>query len=161
EVSIDGGATWHQAQGTAVWSYIWSPGTLGATTIRSRAIDDSGNMETAGSGVAGTVGAGIFPCTSLWRPTNGPTATSGGDTNETEVGVKFRSDVAGFITGVRFYKGTMNTGTHVANLWSLSGARLATEMFRNETPTGWQQVNFPAPVPIAANTTYVASYHTN
>ena len=30
---------------------------------------------------------------------------------------------------------------------------------RNETASGWQQVTLPSPVPITANTTYVASYH--
>ncbi len=36
------------------------------------------------------------------------------------------------------------------------GSRAAT--FTNETATGWQQVDFGVPVPIAANTTYIASY---
>ena len=30
--------------------------------------------------------------------------------------------------------------------------------FTNETGTGWQEVTFSNPVPISANTTYVASY---
>src|SRR5207248_2493085 len=33
--------------------------------------------------------------------------------------------------------------------------------FSSETATGWQSVRFNQPVPITANTTYVASYHTN
>jgi len=41
-----------------------------------------------------------------------------------EVGVKFRVTQAGFITGVRFYKGTGNTGTHIGHLWSKAGANL-------------------------------------
>ena len=39
--------------------------------------------------------------------------------------------------------------------------RLATATFTNETASGWQQVNFPNPVPITANTVYVAFYQTN
>jgi len=69
--------------------------------------------------------------------------------------------VAGTITGIRFYKGTGNTGTHVGNLWSSSGTLLATATFTGETPSGWQQVTFATPVAITANTVYVASYHTN
>ena len=42
-------------------------------------------------------------------------------TSAVEVGVKFRADVAGYITGVRFYKGPGNTGTHVGHLWTSSG----------------------------------------
>ena len=32
--------------------------------------------------------------------------------------------------------------------------------FSGETASGWQTMNFSAPVNISANTTYVASYHT-
>jgi hypothetical protein len=75
-----------------------------------------------------------------------------------EVGVKFRSDVAGTVSGIRFYKAAANTGTHVGNLWATNGTRLATATFTNETASGWQQVKF-APVTIASNTVYVVSYH--
>ena len=73
--------------------------------------------------------------------------------------MKFRSDVAGVVTGVRFYKGDGNTGTHTGNLWTADGTLLATATFTNETATGWQQVSFSSPVAIAANTTYVVSYY--
>src|SRR5438270_559678 len=75
-----------------------------------------------------------------------------------EMGVKFRSDLAGVITAIRFYIGSLNTGTHVAHLCDSSGGLLATATFVSETATGWQQVNFSTPVQIAPNTTYVASY---
>ena len=63
------------------------------------------------------------------------------------------------ITGLRFHKSAINTGTHVGHLWSRTGQLLATATFTNETATGWQEVAFATPVAIAANTTYVASYH--
>ena len=47
-----------------------------------------------------------------------PTSPSAADTSAVELGVKFKSDIDGFITGVRFYKGAANTGTHVGNLWT-------------------------------------------
>jgi hypothetical protein len=75
--------------------------------------------------------------------------------------VKFKSDIAGYITGVRFYKSSANTGTHVGSLWSATGTLLARATFTNETASGWQQVTFSTPVAIAANTVYVASYHTD
>ncbi len=75
-----------------------------------------------------------------------------------EVGVKFIPAVDGYITGVRFYKGSGNTGPHVGNLWTATGERLASAQFTNETASGWQTVTFPAPVAVSANTTYVASY---
>ena len=77
-----------------------------------------------------------------------------------ELGVSFKSDVSGYITGVRFYKGVNNTGTHVGHLWSSTGTLLATATFTGESASGWQQVNFSNPVAISANTVYVASYYT-
>jgi hypothetical protein len=155
EVSTDGGATWHPAVGRTTWSYTWTPNGLSTVTLKSRAVDDSGNIETPSSGVAVSVAGPI----SIWSATSAPLTAADGDTSSTEVGVKFRSDVAAYILGLRFYKGTGNTGTHVGSLWTGTGTLLAQATFANETATGWQQVNFASPVAIAANTTYVASYH--
>ncbi|MGB8650535.1 MAG: DUF4082 domain-containing protein, partial [Mycobacteriales bacterium] len=88
-----------------------------------------------------------------------PAVTSDPDSAGVELGVRFRSDVPGAIDGVRFYKGTGNTGTHTGSLWTSGGRRLARATFTSETSTGWQTVRFASPVPIAANTTYVASYY--
>ena len=75
-----------------------------------------------------------------------------------ELGVRFKSSASGQITGIRFYKGANNTGTHTGHLWSNTGTLLASATFTGETATGWQQVNFSTPVAITANTVYVASY---
>ena len=83
------------------------------------------------------------------------------DPNPVELGVKFQAATNGSILGIEFYKGPQNTGPHVADLWSATGALLATATFTNETASGWQQVNFSNAVPITAGTTYIASYHTN
>jgi len=72
--------------------------------------------------------------------------------------MKFRSQVAGYILGVRFYKDSKNIGTHTGSLWTKGGTLLATVTFSNETASGWQQANFSKPVAIAANTIYVVSY---
>ena len=50
-----------------------------------------------------------------------------------EIGVKFRSDIAGQVTGIRFYKGTGNTGAHVGHVWSSTGQLLGTVTFSGET----------------------------
>jgi hypothetical protein len=158
DVSVDGGTTWQRANGRASWTFVWTPSVAGSVTLRSRGVDDSGNMETPGSGVTVTVGgAQSCPC-SIWSSSTVPDRADL-DTSAVEVGVKFQSDVAGYITGVRFYKFSVNSGTHVGNLWSSGGTRLANVTFTNETASGWQQAMFATPVQIAANTTYVASYH--
>jgi hypothetical protein len=88
-----------------------------------------------------------------------PTNVSNADGGNLELGLKFRADRAGFVTGVRFYKAANNTGTHTGTLWSATGQQLATVIFAGETPSGWQQANFATPVAISADTTYVISYH--
>ena len=45
EVSIDGGKTWHPAEGTDHWSYRWEAGSAAGVRALSRAVDDSGNLE--------------------------------------------------------------------------------------------------------------------
>jgi len=99
------------------------------------------------------------PCM-IWNNTTTPTVADAGQGLPVELGVRFTSSEAGWITGIRFYKGVNNTGLHTGTLWSSAGAQLATGTFIGETASGWQQVTFATPVAITANTTYVASYHT-
>jgi len=98
---------------------------------------------------------------SIWPGTAVPSVVDGGPDNPVEGGVKFRADVDGSITGIRFYKAATNTGTHLGHLWSSNGTLLASATFSGESTSGWQQVNFSTPVAITANTVYVASYHMN
>ncbi len=119
----------------------------------------AGNALATNSSWSFTVqAAGACPC-SVWTPTTVPGTTASTDTGAVELGVKFRASSNGFISGVKFYKGAGNAGTHVGNLWNTAGTRLATATFTNETASGWQTVTFPTPVAVAANTVYVASYH--
>ena len=96
----------------------------------------------------------------IWTPVSAPTTADVGPDQPVELGVLFKSDVNGNISGLRFYKSAANTGTHIGNLWSSTGTLLGTATFTNETASGWQQVSFGTPVAITANTVYVASYHT-
>ncbi len=98
---------------------------------------------------------------SLWTTSTTPGTASASDSQAVELGMKFRADVSGSVTGVRFYKSSANTGQHVGNLWDRSGKLLASVVFSNETASGWQQAVFSSPVAVSANTTYVISYHTN
>lgn len=156
EVSADGGSTWKAATGLTSWSYDWTPTTPGPASLKIRAVDDSVNIGT-GVTIPVTVGPQACPCT-VWPASSVPGTVNAGDGSSVELGVKFRTTVAGSITAVRFYKSPANTGTHTGSLWSASGTRLATGTFGNETASGWQQLNFATPVSVKANTTYVASY---
>lgn len=136
------------------------PGTTYTATLYA-----SGVRDLSGNGLASNVNWAFTtkpplncPC-SVWSTSDTPAVASENDPNAVELGVKFESNIDGFITGVRFYKGSANTGTHVGSLWTANGSRLATATFTNETSTGWQEVTFATPVAITAGTLYVASYH--
>ncbi len=157
EVSVDGGTTWHPATGRATWTFGWTPSTVGSATIKTRAVDDSGNLETAGAGRTVTVQTPACPC-SIFFSSAVPGTPDVSDGDAVNVGMKFRADSNGKITGARFYKGAGNTGTHVATLWTAAGVSMGTVTFTNETATGWQQANFATPISVTANTVYVISY---
>src|SRR6185295_8042250 len=76
-----------------------------------------------------------------------------------ELGLRFSSNVAGRVIGVRVYCANNSSGTHIVHLWNSSGASLATATL--SVCNGWTTVNFSSPVAIAANTTYTVSYHTS
>jgi hypothetical protein len=83
------------------------------------------------------------------------------DTQAVEVGIKFRSNVAGSIRALRFYRGTGNANGYVARLWSGTGTLLAEVPVSDGRIPGWQEATLPSPVPITAGTTYVASYYSS
>jgi hypothetical protein len=161
EVSVDDGATWHPAIGRADWRFTWTPQNAGPATIRSRAVDDSGNLGSPSEGVPVVVGAAspaVCPC-SIFKNEQPVQTTADEDSQAVELGVRFRSDEDGYVTGLRFYKGAGNTGTHVGHLWSSDGNELAEATFTGESASGWQTVNLDTPVAITKDVTYVASYH--
>jgi hypothetical protein len=168
EVSVDGGTTWNVANGTTNWNFTWTPASGGSATIKSRAFDDIGNIETAGTvpasnAIAVTVGGGgqaVCPCT-IFQPASIPSSLNGNDNQSIELGVKFRTTTNGFITGIRFYKASGDNGTHIGHLWTSTGTSLGQVTFSGESASGWQQVNFGAPIAVTANTTYIASYHSS
>jgi hypothetical protein len=162
EISTDGGTTWEPVTtvsdlgGSVTWSYSWAPETQGTINVKTRGFDDSGNIEVAGSGITINILPPNCPCT-IFRPTDVP--ANHFEDNPIELGIKFRANSNGFITGIRFYKGPNNGGTHIGNLWTEAGVPLAQVTFTNETSGGWQEATFSAPVAVTAGTTYVASYY--
>jgi hypothetical protein len=98
------------------------------------------------------------PITWIWPSGIVPTPGVGDDGQPVNLGLRFRSASDGFIRSIRFWKRTGNNGTHIGTLWSNTGTKLGEVTFTAETASGWQTATFATPVPISANTTYVASY---
>ena len=163
EISADGGQTWQPATwgsdtANVSWSYTWTPTTTGSVTkLEIRA--ENGNAYVGPvQNLPLTVGPQQCPC-SVFPATSAPVTADSGDSSAVTLGVKVTPTQPGYITGIRFYKSAANTGTHIGALWTSTGTQLATGTFTNETASGWQQLNFAQPVPVRANTTYVASYY--
>jgi len=158
---LDGAATGAEVT-TAPYAVVWNTTSSanGTHTLAARARDGAGNTTTSASVTVTVSNVGpSCPC-SLWTASAVPARVEP-DVNAVELGMKFTTDTAGAISGVRFYKYAQNTGTHTGSLWSTSGTRLATITFSGEGASGWQQALFTTPVAVTANTTYVISYHTN
>ena len=56
----------------------------------------------------------------LTAPGSGPSS----ETSSVKLGIAFKADSPGNITGVRFYKAAQNSGTHTIALWKTDGTQL-------------------------------------
>jgi N,N-dimethylformamidase beta subunit-like protein/uncharacterized protein DUF4082/Big-like domain-containing protein len=153
-VSSPTGGTVVYSAGSRTVTFTPSPGYTGPASFTYAIANTQGG--TASASVSLTVSS----TSSLFGTTATPATVSVNDPSSVELGVQFQTATAGTVSGIRFYKSTQNTGTHTANLWSVTGTLLATATFVGETASGWQQVNFTSPVALAPGTIYVASYHT-
>ncbi len=77
EVSVDGGATWNLANGTTAWSYDWTPTTVGSATIKSRAVDSSGNQQNPPAEVIITVRDATQLISAITSPKTGAAVSTG------------------------------------------------------------------------------------
>ena len=103
--------------------------------------------------------AATCPC-SIFTASQAPAGPSDSDTAAVELGVKFRADQDGIVTGIRFYKGTGNTGAHTGSLWTSGGNRLATvtlagrPRLAGSRPTSLPQWQSPRTRPTSPPTTH-------
>src|SRR6185295_6006740 len=140
----------HPANGRENWTYTFTPTIAGTISLLSRAVDDSGNLESPSAAPVAVTGTSYW---TIWPANHTPSGVlDAGPDQGVEVGLRFRANSSGYITGIRFYKASTNTGTHTGTLWTSAGVPLATATFTNESASGWQQVFFSKPVAISANT---------
>ena len=143
----------------APYQVTWDTTTAsnGAHTLAAIARDAAGHQTTASVSVT-VANSGAASQTLLTTQTPGNANVNTGQA--WELGVRVRSDVAGQIRRLRFYKGPNENGPHVGHVWSGAGQLLATVTFNSETGSGWQEQPLGTPVAIAANTDYVVSVTT-
>ncbi|XAS70624.1 DUF4082 domain-containing protein [Micrococcaceae bacterium Sec5.1] len=137
------------------------------TFTPSSTLPDGATMSVAVSGVTSIQGQAAGPIQWEFTTMNPaahmfgalePQTSSVDDSSSVELGTAFTVAQAGNITGIRFYKGTGNTGVHVGTLWDNTGNSLAQVTFTNETPTGWQTALLASPISLVPGQTYVVSY---
>nr|WP_281053097.1 DUF4082 domain-containing protein [Rhizobium leguminosarum] len=138
-------------------TFSGTPTAAGTYGVKVTATDLGGLAANETFNVAVSAGPTTY---SLFSASSTPAQTNLNDGQQLELGVKFQSNVAGDVTGIRFYRSANDNGQNVVDLWTTTGTKLATATFTTTTASGWQTVNFTTPVTIAANTNYVASYHT-
>jgi hypothetical protein len=131
--------------------------TIGSLTNGSSYTFKVTAANSVGYGAASAASEAVVPRFTLFEQAI-PTTAEATDAASVVLGLKFGSTVAGKVRGVRFYKTPANVGPHSVGLWTSSGTLLASATATNESASGWQEVLFPAPVSIAANTMYVAAY---
>lgn len=154
--AVNGSATF-DAQANTI-TFIPTTGYTGSAAFNYAISDGHGGTASAGVTLNVTDPTAVV---SLFSASSTPSTVTVSDPQAVELGFKFQASDNGDVTGIRFYKGASNTGTHMADLWSSTGTLLASATFTNETASGWQQVQFATPVSITAGATYIASYHTN
>ncbi|PSM48159.1 hypothetical protein C7Y66_15955 [Chroococcidiopsis sp. CCALA 051] len=100
---------------------------------------------------------------SIWSDSTPLNAVVDKDTKPVELGLKFRSDVDGEVSAIRFYRAVANESGYFVHLWSSTGELLGTGMaFEGQQPApGWQTVQFYPPIPVKAKQIYIASYYVN
>jgi trimeric autotransporter adhesin len=141
------------ANGQSVPNGVYKSGSSGFPTTASSATNYWVDVIFNTSATIGTA-----PPVSVWASTAIPKTPAVSGAQAEELGLTFMPDVPGYITGVRFYKGSKNLGKHIGYLWTAAGTLLASVTFTNESASGWQQANFATPVAVNANTAYVISY---
>jgi len=141
----------------ATRTFSGTPTAAGTTSVRVTATDLGGLATSETFNITATTAPTTY---SLFTAANTPVQTNLNDGSQLELGVKFQSNVAGTITGIKFYRSANDNGQNVVDLWSSTGTKLATATYSSTTGSGWQTVNFGTAVSISANTTYIASYHT-
>ena len=141
---------------SGIFGVVGVPLSEGANLLTASATDVVGNR--AETSVSVTLDKPDSTMYSIWGDFVVP-QTPVKNASPVEFGVKFRSDVDGVVTGLRFYKLEGDPGPHVGHLWAVDGTLLASTTFTNESEAGWQEQPLSDPVAINADTTYIASYH--
>ena len=100
----------------------------------------------------------------LFGASGTPATIKTDDPTDYELGAKFQSNSAGWISALYYYRGGADAGdvdVRTLNLWTVAGVKLGqVTVTSDQGASGWQIGTLNTPIAIQANTTYVVSYGT-
>ena len=108
QVQFYNGATLLGAVPAAPYSFSWTNVSAGSYSLTAQAVYDSGS--TATSAPVNVTCVNATSVATIWPTTAVPGTVDDGPDSAVELGVKFRSDIAGSIAGIRFYKASCQHG---------------------------------------------------
>lgn len=150
------------------------PASANTFQVQNTAGDTVFNVNTANNSVSvGSLkvsAAGNSATSSLWDSAAITSTTYNEPSQPINLGTTFKSDVDGYVTGVKFYNpaGGNALGSDVGRLWACAnascalasgGTELAAVNFPSDTTAGWKTATFSTPVHITANTYYIVTYY--
>lgn len=147
EVSTDNGLTWHPATGRGTWTYAWTPvGSGTAVTVKARAVDDSGNIQSTPASVNVTVGSAANRSLALNGTSGYADVAHHADLNPTgdwslEAWVKDENGTFNHATSYIVMKGNTNIDAEASYLLGIEWGNL----FAGER-TGWSNQVVTAPL---------------
>lgn len=155
-----------KANGSDTTGTLQVQNTAGETVLN---VDTKNTSVSVGSlNLSSSTNSQAAPVVSLWNTT----PADGSNYNETvpvNIGTTFKSDGAGYVTGVKFYSpaNANPSGTNVGKLWACNsatcalasgGTELASVTFPTDTTAGWKTATFNTPVYISPDTYYIVTY---
>ena len=129
-----------------------APAQAGSAEVRTTVADARGR--SASRALRLSVGPASY---SIW-PRDLPVAAFDASPNgATEAGVRFRSDLGGWVVAIRYHRGAGDPGSRVVHLWDRDGQVLAEAPAGPAFDGGWHEVVLPRPVRVEPGLAYVAS----
>jgi hypothetical protein len=78
-----------------------------------------------------------------------------------ELGVKVKVDQPMRLTAIRFFKSSLETGSHTGRLWSVGTGEISNVPFATETASGWQEQTLSSQPLLQPGIVYVVSVNAN
>lgn len=97
------------------------------------------------------------PTYRVWADTVVPTVPAHQLDNSINVGTRMTVAQSGYVTALRFYKASSNTGTHVGRVYDAAGREVRAVTFSGESASGWQRATLAQPLWLGAGARFTVS----